>query len=133
MELLRDPDELKRLLAQNAREPMAYDTREWLSNPSNFALREGEDVGLFEAMGEWPGPLDAHVFFASRGAQALTIAKAMLAQAFAYGATEIHGETPAKFRDALMFSRLLGFKVVGERETPDGKVILSLLLPTHFA
>lgn len=116
--LLRDPAELARLIAQNAREgaiPVS-DASEWLANPRNFALVDGDDLSLFEAKGEWPGPLEGHIFFASRGKEALAKAKAMLAHAFSYGATCIEGRTPHQFRDALMFARLLGFKVCGRDE-----------------
>jgi hypothetical protein len=54
------------------------------------------------------------VFFASRGKQALDVARQCSSRRFSYGATEILGETPAKFRDAIMFARLLGFRPYGE-------------------
>lgn len=129
MHLLHDPAELTRLLAANAREaaPPIDDAAAWLANPRNFALAECNDLGLFEAKDDWPGPLHAHVFFASRGRKAIDTASAMIAQAFDYGATEILGETPAKFRNALMFARLLGFRPYGEEDRLAGKVILSRL------
>jgi hypothetical protein len=109
--LTRDPSGLLRLMLQNMREdaePLITHAEEWLADPRNFALVEGDDLSLFMAEGEWPGPLHAHVFFASRGKQALEIARRMLGQAFGYGATEIIAQTD--FRDAAMFARLLGFK-----------------------
>jgi hypothetical protein len=107
-----DPQELAALVRANAREGHVTvgDAEAWLRNPRNFALRSGGDLSLFEAIGDWPGPLKGHVFFASRGKDALKVARAMLRQAFDYGATAIYGETPLQFRDALMFARLLGFK-----------------------
>ncbi len=117
MHICRDPDELLRLLHENARDdwkPTISNAAEWLAEPSNFALVKGNDLGLFEAKDEWPGPLHAHVFFESRGKNAIRIAKQMLAQAFDYGATEILGETPLAYTNALMFARLLGFRVYGE-------------------
>ncbi len=123
--IVSNPSELAMLLKANAREGSVSidDTAAWLANPRNFALRHGNDLGLFEAKDEWPGPLHAHVFFASRGKEALTIARMMLDQAFAYGATEILGETPKQFRDAWIFARLLGFRPYGETE----RLILSRL------
>lgn len=123
--LVRDPQELARLIAQNARDgsvPVS-DAASWLANPRNFALVDGDDLALFEAKGDWPGPLEGHIFFRSRGKQALAIARQMLAQAFAYGGTAIIGATPHQYRDALMFARLLGFKPYGD----DGRCTLTRL------
>lgn len=112
----------------NAREDASWiDPAAWLAVPGNFALAAGDDLGLFEAKDEWPGPLHAHVFFSSRGKAAIGTARAMLAQAFGYGATEILGATPARFRDALMFARLLDFRPYGEAQQHGERVILSRL------
>lgn len=130
MEQLRDPDELARLIAANAPSGITaddFDAAEWLADPANFALVEGDDLGMFEAGDEWPGPLTAHVIFASRGKRALDTARAMLTGAFTFGATEIVGETPVRLPHALIFSRLLGFVPYGEAERPMGRVVLSAL------
>jgi hypothetical protein len=130
MELLRDPDELARLIASNAPAELVredFDAAAWLADPAHFALRHGNDLGMFEAGDEWPGPLTAHVLFASRGRAALDVARAMLAQAFAFGATQILGETPARFRHALLFVRRLGFTTYGEADRGMGWVVLSAL------
>lgn len=108
-------------------------TADWLAKPNTFALRDGDDLGLFEAGDTWPGPLTAHVIFASRGKHALRTARAMLEQAFDYGATEILGETPVALPHAVLFSRLLGFRPYGEADRPMGKVILSRLQMNNFA
>lgn len=133
MELLRNPNELARLVAKNA--PPGFmdglDAADWIADPSHFALRDGDDLALFEAGDEWPGPLCAHVLFASRGRQALDVARAMLAQAFAFGATRILGETPVKYRHALLFVRRLGFVPYGEAELDGERLILSALENTH--
>lgn len=129
MHLLRDPDELARLIARNA--PAGFmggaGTAEWLADPRHFALTDGDDLGLFEAGDEWPGPLCAHVLFASRGRRALQTAKAMLEQAFNFGATRILGETPIGLPHALLFARKLGFVPYGEADGPCGRVTLSAL------
>lgn len=127
---VRTPDELTRLLALNAREgaPPITDAAAWLANPRNFALADGDDLSLFEAKGEWPGPLEGHIFFASRGKQALETARRMLTQAFSYGATCIEGSTPIDLPHALLFARLLGFRKYGEADTPSGRVSLSRLV-----
>lgn len=104
------------------------DAKEWLSDPRHFAMVEGDDLGLFEAGDEWPGPLCAHVLFKSRGKQALKVARAMLEQAFAFGATHILGETPVRFPHAILFARLLGFVPYGEAAAKNGEpVILSTM------
>lgn len=134
--LLRNPEELARLIAGNA--PAGFmadvDPAEWLGDPRHFALVDGDDLGLFEAGGFWPGPLCAHVIFASRGAKALKVARAMLEQAFAFGATRILGETPIGSPHALLFAKLLGFRPYGEADGPGGRVTLSALdNPNPFA
>lgn len=118
------------MLAANARDeykPTIEDAEQWLSRPANFALVDGDDLSMFEAQGAWPGPLVGHIFFASRGKQALATARKMLARAFAFGATEILGETPAEYRDALLFIRLLGFRPYAKIEAEYGPAILSRL------
>jgi hypothetical protein len=130
LHLLSDPGRFHALIAANARDewkPSIADAAQWLSDPRHFALVEGNDLAMFEAEGEWPGELAGHMFFASRGRDALKVAKAMLGQAFAYGATAITGETPERYPEALWFIRQLGFRPVGEKETPNGKAILSRL------
>jgi hypothetical protein len=130
LRLVRDPEELRRLIRANAPAHIIgddFDPTEWLAKPANFALVEGDDLGMFEAPESWPGPLEAHVMFASRGEKALTRAKKMLEQAFAYGATRILGETPETLPHALAFAHKLGFKDCGRAERPMGWVVLSSL------
>lgn len=129
MNLLSEPDELARLISANAPAYIIgddFDPAQWLADPANFALVDGDDLGMFEAS-EWPGPLTAHVLFASRGQQALETAQTMLSQAFAYGATEILGETPVSLPHALAFAEKLGFVPYGEEDRLMGRVILSRL------
>jgi hypothetical protein len=115
LKLIRDPAELESLVKANAPAFIIgkQSPAEWLSAPANFALRENNDLGMFEAHGEWPGPLSVHAIFESRGKQALETARKMLEHAFGYGATSIHAEpeTPA----ATMFARLLGFKLEDDK------------------
>jgi hypothetical protein len=130
LQRLVDPARLAELLNANARDewkPGIEDAARWLADPAHFALVDGNDVGMFEATGEWPGPLKAHVFFASRGKQALDTARAMLEIAFGYGATEIIGETPERYPGAVLFALKLGFDRVGEERTEHGTYILTRL------
>lgn len=130
MNLLRDPADLARLIDLNA--PAGFldgiDAAEWLSDPRHFALAQGDDLALFEVADEWPGPLCAHVLFASRGKAALETARTMLDQAFAFGATRIVGEVPAHFRHSLLFVRWLGFAPYGEAELDGERLILLALV-----
>lgn len=130
---VRDPAELAGLLSANAREDASWiDPAAWLADPRNFALRRNDDVVLFAAGDDWPGPLHAHVFCASRGKDALETGRQSLEQAFGYGATEILGETPARFRDAWLYARLLGFRRYGEETRHGERMILSRLTPDHL-
>lgn len=133
MHLLRDPAELRALMAKNCPPELLcdFDPAKWLADPANFALRDGDDLGLAEAGGEWPGPLTVHLFCASRGRQALDTGQAMLDRCFAYGATEIRAEIQQSRRRAVMFVRLLGFRPVGEFERPGlGTFTVFSLRPT---
>jgi hypothetical protein len=130
LQRLVDPARLAELLNANARDewkPGIDDAARWLADPAHFALEDGNDLGMFEATGDWPGPLKAHVFFASRGKRALETARAMLTIAFGYGATEILGETPTRYPEALMFARMLGFRPYGEDRGESGTYVLSRL------
>ena len=111
IQLVRDPQELLRLVLANKREdvsPCFTDVEQWLADPRNFALSEGDDLGLATAGDNWPGPLAIHVFYKSRGKKALEVARRMIGQCFDYGATEINVKTA--FRDVALFARWLGFK-----------------------
>jgi hypothetical protein len=133
--MLTDPIELQRLVDLNAPEGLVgddFDAADWLANPANFALSDGDDLGMFEAGTEWPGPVSAHVIFASRGQQAIDTAQRMLAQVFAFGATEVLGETPLKLPQAMGFAAKLGFEPYGEDDRPMGRVSLSRLTPDSF-
>ena len=103
-----------------------FDPKAWLLDTRNIALRIEDDLGMFEHCG--PGIYLGHVWFQSRGREAVTRAKAILAEMFAsYGATRINGETPVTCPHAWAFARLLGFKRIGFAMRPMGVVILSTL------
>lgn len=120
MKHVRDPDELSALMAKNCPPELLcdFDAETWLADPSNFALADGDDLGLAEAGSEWPGPLTIHTFYTSRGKEAIRVARAMIEQCFAYGATAVRGEIQTKRRNVIAFARLLGFRPVGEIERP---------------
>lgn len=127
MRLVRDPDELSALMAKNCPPELLcdFDAETWLADPGNFALRDGNDLGLAEAGPEWPGPLTIHTFYTSRGKAAMVVARAMIALCFAYGATEVRGEIQVTRRHVIAFARLLGFRPCGTTERPNlGKFII---------
>lgn len=117
---VRDPDELAALMKRNCPPELLcdFDAQSWLACRGNFALREGDDLGLGEAGEEWPGPLTVHLFCTSRGRQAVGIGRRMLEQCFTYGATAIRAEIQADRRHAIMFARRFGFRPVEEFERP---------------
>jgi hypothetical protein len=118
---VRDPAELSELMQRNCPPELLcdFDPEAWLADPSNFALREGDDLGLAEAGPEWPGPLTIHTFYTSRGKEAMKVARDMIALCFAYGATEVRGEIQVTRRHVIAFARLLGFRPVEEIERPN--------------
>jgi hypothetical protein len=98
-----DPAALASLMERNCPPELLcdFDAETWLADPGNFALRDGDDLGLGEAGPEWPGPLTVHLFCVSRGRQAVETGRKMLDQAIAYGATSIRAEIQADRRHAV--------------------------------
>lgn len=127
MQSISNPIELARLILANAPEELIdgrFKPAAWLE-AGNIALRVGNDLAMFEDLGD--GVYLAHVWFASRGKEAIEAARSILEEMFARGATAICGETPASRRDALLFVRKLGFRPRGEAMRPQGRVIVSVL------
>lgn len=127
--IVHEPAELATLLDMNAPAGLVspqFDAKAWLEAPGNLALRIGTDLGMFEFVRA--GVYGGHIWFSSRGTRAFDTARAMLEYMFTRGgAVSILGETPVHRRDAWMFVRKLGFRKVGERDRPEGRVILSHL------
>lgn len=104
---------------------------EWLAEPRNIALRNGDDLGMFEHFGD--GVYDSHCFCVSRGKDALASTRAALREMFdRYGAASIYTETPMDVPDpltakrTLLFARRVGFRPVRETERPIGRVTFSV-------
>lgn len=131
--LVRDPRELAALLSANAPPELigpAFDPAQWLEDPRNFALRIDDDLGIGEAQGDWPGDCIVHVYFASRGKQALVNLKAMRDHVFTeFGALRLLGETPSHRKDALLFNRLMGFVPYGKMVKDGVEVVLQECKP----
>ena len=133
MRLCRNPDELDALIRANAPPELVADdfsAAEWLAYPAHFALVDETDLSMFEAQGEWPGDLNAHLFFATRGKQALETARAMLALAFGFGATRVIGAAPTHRRHVLLFVCRLGFVAYGRQ---GGDTLLALTFDDHLS
>lgn len=125
---LTDPHELQRLIEQNAPAdqingmpeygigPMNYAA--WCADERNIALRIGDDLALFEYFS--PGLYQGHVFFASRGKEALRNGKAIMG---AMDGAAVYGETPLgdNYRAVHWFNRQMGFVPVREVERPWGR------------
>lgn len=122
---VRDPAELKALV-ENACPGASGEgsAKGWLVDPRNIALACGDDLGLFDRYNV--GVYLGHIYFVSRGLNAMINANAMLtAMAEVYGAERIIGETPVTHTRALIFTRALGFKRLYEAQRPEGAVIVS--------
>lgn len=105
-----------------------FDAAAWLSDDRNIALRIGEDVG----MAEWfaPGVYQIHVWFVSRGKQALERARAMLAT---LQADSLFCEPDAFRRDVNWFCRMIGFEHARFAKRPWGKVNFRVLASGNSA
>ena len=100
-----------------------FSATRWLLDERNVALRIGPDLAMFEHMG--PGTYQGHIWFRSKGREALERAEAMLDQmASDHGAKTIVGEIPARNRKTALFMRWLGFSFDGEIERPWGRVLI---------
>lgn len=99
---------------------------EWLADPDNLALTDGDNIALFEKQGgdTWVG----HNLFVDRGRDAIAAGFKFLSEMFVtYGAKCIVGETPVRKIAARWFNRQLGFQSKGIRPTPHGNVELFVM------
>lgn len=94
------------------------DFSEFLSNPMNVALIEGEGGALFVWRG--PGIYEVHVFFEQRGREVLKLSHAMLAIMRERGARMFWAAVPVESRKVIMFTRLMGWKSHGTARFPHG-------------
>ena len=100
---------------------------DWLASEGNIPINfENGDIALFDYEGD--GSYSLHFFFKSRGKDAVRNGKEALRIMFEdHGAELIFGLTPMHLRHAQMFSRLIGGKSAGIRQTPDGPCELFIL------
>lgn len=91
------------------------DFSEVLAEPLHVCLMDGESGAFF--MWRGPGIYEAHVFFAVRGKEAISLARALLAKMMIeYGAKLFWTVVPIADRKAKLFIRSLGWKSRGVLE-----------------
>lgn len=94
------------------------DPANWLADPRNIILVEGENCALF--LWRWIGIYEGHVIFTKRGKLALDLAHLFLDVMFKSGAAMILAVVSRERRKASWFVRRLGFQFRGEIETFEG-------------
>lgn len=95
------------------------DFRELLAEPMHVCLVEGESGAIFGWRG--PGIYEVHVFFAARGKAAIDLGHRMLAMMRQeHGGRLFWAMVPMASRKVKMFTRLMGWKSLGTRETRNG-------------
>lgn len=95
------------------------DFTEFLADPMHVCLLDERGGALFAWRG--PGTYEAHVFFKVRGREALTFGRELLDRMRAeHGAERFWALVPVESRKVLMFTRLMGWKSLGLRETRHG-------------
>lgn len=104
-----------------------FDLKKWLDDKNNLAFTDDrENIGLLEY--DRPGLYNSHLFFNSRGREALQCAKDMIANAFDnYPVEVMRGYTPLTNKAARWFDRQLGYTsygVIHMNGTPDCELFI---------
>lgn len=96
------------------------DFTEFVSNPLNAGLIEGEGGALFVWRG--PGIYEVHVFFEQRGKEVILLSRQMLSwMRENMGAWLFWAAVPNESRHVIMFTRLMGWKPWGFVDLPQGR------------
>lgn len=99
---------------------------DWVSDPRNIAVYEGDDLALFDYEG--PGFYQGHFLFQSRGKEAVEVTKILCKRMFAEtDAVLLMGLVPVKYRKAGVIARMAGFKLMGKQHTEHGQVFVYLM------
>ncbi len=109
------------------RELIAAYVDQWLDEPRNIAILEDDDLALFDYNDH--GVYEIHLFFHSRGKEAVEAAKAVTRQMFEFGAHMIVASIPAINRKACVVARMTGYHFLETRETPYGQVRVYFITP----
>lgn len=109
-----------------------FDPIDWVSNPANIALGNGQDMALFEH--ETPRVVTGHYFFQSRGRQALEQGRLFLDEVFSpcYNVEVIRGLTPLQHLGARWMNRQLGFTSHGVVQSTIGPHELVILTRKEY-
>lgn len=111
-----DPEEVNRLVQRDFE---GLDFGEFLAEPMHVCLLEEGSGALFAWRG--PGTYEVHVFFAVRGGEALSLGHRMLDwMRRECGAQRFWALVPDSDRKVKMFTRLMGWRSLGARQTRNG-------------
>lgn len=107
---------------------MGVPGRDWVADPDNIAVVEGDDFTLFEGIGE--GHYEIHVVYnSSRGRAAIDRVTEALDQVFhKHRASVVFGLIPRGRKDVEMLARWTGFRFLSPMFTPYGwceKVVMT--------
>jgi hypothetical protein len=117
--LIRRTRDVARVNELMARDFPGCDMSELLAEPMHVCLIDGESGAIFAFRG--PGIYEAHVFFAVKGRAAIDLGHAMLDYMRGeHGARLFWALVPIESRKVQMFTRLMGWKSLGVRETRFG-------------
>lgn len=96
-----------------------FDARDWLEDPNNIALSDGQNMMLFTR--ESDDTYCGHWLLVDRGKQAFLAATELLRHLFLdHGARTVYGLVPAHCRASAWFTRQMGFRSSGMEETEMG-------------
>lgn len=100
---------------------------DWLENPENIAMvNDRGDVGLLECRGG--GVYCPHMFFFSRGKDAVKAGAEFLTEAFELGAKVLVGMTPLDKKGAVWLVKHLGLTIVGNQDIDGRPHMISTLI-----
>lgn len=129
MTFSRDAKALTEAVAPYRHEMINFEPNEWLKNPDNLAITDGEgNFALFEkTLGD--GVYTGHYVFQSRGKEAKEIALQMLDYLFENTDIRVvRGLTPLTKLAARWMSRQIGFKSQGVIHTDFGPCELFVIV-----
>lgn len=111
-----DPAEVNPLVA---RDFAGLDFTDFLAEPMHVCLLDGDSGALFAWRG--PGTYELHVFFAVRGRDAIDLGHAMLDwMRRECGARRFWALVPEDDRKVKLYTRLMGWRSLGSRQTRNG-------------
>lgn len=117
-----DVELIRKAIGDYAEEIKGLILEDWVLNPRNVALTNGDDVAMFERQWQLPKTVAGHYFFTSRGKGAIAAATSFLHEIFTgpYDVEIIVGLTPVEHKAALWMNKRLGFKEHGDVDTDAG-------------